>query len=621
MCGICGASRDADGRAVRAMNGALRHRGPDDAGVHIDEVTGTALGATRLSIIDLEGGHQPLSNEDGTVVAALNGEIYNFPLLREQLRARGHTLATSCDTEVLVHLYEDYGPDLVHALDGMYAFAIWDARRRRLVVARDRFGEKPLFYRQTPDGIVFASELTALLAAGGPREIDRAAVDAYFVLGYVPGPATMIEGVRQLPPGHLLLVEDGSVELRSYWHPPALTETLDADDVELVDELERLLMDSVRSRMIADVPLGVFLSGGTDSTLVTSLATEVSSHRVKTFTVGYDLGEVSEADPARAAADALGTEHHELTLRQGDVADLARDLFTRLDQPVADQALLASYAVARFAGESVKVVVGGEGADELFAGYPRYRYLALADRLDGRVPPAAGRLAAAGIRRMGIEGRAQRLAHVIEPVPAIQRHLDWVTEGRSERRAAFYGPGLESRFSSADLARRLPDPSAAEQLGTARTFMLQDQALWLPDDVLAKADRASMLASLEVRTPFLQPALADLAAAIPIERHLRDGGKALLREILARRQPAGTPRRSKVAFRVPAAEWLRGPLAPVIREQAADSALYRGGYMNRQAVTTAIAEHVSGRRDWSAVLWPLMVLAFWVDRVGAAGGF
>jgi asparagine synthase (glutamine-hydrolysing) len=329
---------------------------------------------------------------------------------------------------------------------------------------------------------------------------------------------------------------------------------------------------------------------------------------VRTFTVGYDVGGVSEATPARAGAAALGTEHHELILRSGDVEALSRTLYGRLDQPIADQALLASHAVSRFAREQVKVVVGGEGADELFGGYPRYRWLGVADRVGRVVPPVVGRMVGRGIRQLVPAGRPQRVGNVIEPASAMQRHLDWVTDGRAAARDAFYGPALRPDFGAASL----PDPGAED---TARALMRLDQSLWLPDDVLAKADRASMLASLEVRTPFLQLELASFAAMVPTSLHLADGGKALLRALLRKRLRT-THGRAKVAFRVPAAEWLRGPLVPVLREQLADGRLYSEGYFDRGAVSRAVDEHVSGVRDRTAVLWPLMVLGLWVDRVG-----
>jgi asparagine synthase (glutamine-hydrolysing) len=586
--------------------------------MHLDETTGTAIGATRLSIIDVQGGHQPVTNEVGSIAAVLNGEIYNYPALADRLRARGHTLRARVDTEALVHLYEDYGVDLVHALDGMYAFAIWDASRRRLVLARDRFGEKPLFYEVRNGVLTFASELCALIAGtGATPALDAAQLDAYFVLGYVPGPGTLLEGVRQVPPGHVLVWEDGRETVRQYWRPPVLTEGLASEGEDLVVETERLLADAVRSRLMADVPLGVFLSGGLDSTLVASFAAEASPRALETFTVGYDVGGVNETDPARIAAEAIGSDHHELLLGTADVEPLARSLFSRLDQPIADQALLASHAVSKFARERVKVVVGGEGADELFGGYPRYRWLTLAQRLDDRVPDPLARAFAGSLRRLPISGRAGRLSQVIDPDTAAARHLDWVTSDRQDARSWLYGPALQPSFSAESLESLLPH-TALEGADTGRAFMALDQVLWLPDDVLAKADRASMLASLEVRTPFLEPTLAEFASAVPARIHMQDGGKSLLRAVLRRRLPSMRRGRQKTAFRVPADQWLRGPLAPLVRDQVESSRLYEDGWIDRDAARRMVAEHAGGEQNRTEMLWPLMVLAFWVDRV--AGG-
>ena len=403
MCGICGHTADPEAAAVRAMNAAMVHRGPDDEGHNTDASCGVSLGARRLSVIDVEGGHQPLCNEDGTVWAALNGEIYNHPRLQELLRERGHTLRTGTDTEVLVHLYEEYGAELVHALEGMFAFAIWDTAKRTLIVARDRFGEKPLFYAPVGDGVAFSSELTSL-AAGTDlgAELDPIAVHEYFVFGYVPGERSIVAGVRQLPPGHLFTWQPGgALAERRYWSPPAAAVTSAESTPDLVSELGRLLSDSVRSRLVADVPLGVFLSGGVDSTLIAAIAARESSAPVKTFTVGYDVGDVDESENARQTAKEIGSEHHELILSVEEIAARVPEVLRMLDQPQADQSLPAFQAIAGFARESVTVAVGGEGADELFGGYPRYRWLARAEALHGRVPAAlagpAARLLEAGL--------------------------------------------------------------------------------------------------------------------------------------------------------------------------------------------------------------------------------
>jgi asparagine synthase (glutamine-hydrolysing) len=624
MCGICGATDDRHGEAVSAMNQAMVHRGPDDDGCHVDAATGLAIGARRLSIIDLSGGHQPLSNEDGTIWAALNGEIYNHPDLRRMLQERGHRFASETDTEVLVHLYEEFGAALVHALDGMFAFAIWDSREERLVIARDPFGEKPLFYAGSGGQLTFASELTALLASGRiSPELDPVSMHNFFVLGYLPGARSMVVGVSQLLPGHTLTWQRarGVTKVERYWEPPGYTNATNYGSLnELVAETRRLLEHSVRGRMISDVPLGVFLSGGLDSTLVAAIASQVSSAPVKTFAVGYEVGTVSETAGAAQSAAELGTIHHELTLTEADVAARLPDLISRLDQPLADQSLVALHAVAEFARREVTVVVGGEGADELFGGYPRYRWMERARQIEPLVPQTVARLGGSTVTKLPISPRLRRLAHVIERDDPWHRHLDWVTDRRREHRSELYGPklawGVTATITLEETRRQLTPRLAAELRDhPAAGLMLLDQLQWLPGDVLTKADRASMLCSLEVRTPFLTRELAELAGSVPAAVHVRGPGKNLLRHVLAELLPQSRLRRTKTAFRVPAARWLRGPLAPVLRDQLDHGALYRDGWINRAPVLHMVDNHVAGRRDWTHILWPLLSLGLWIDRV------
>ncbi|HEV7615865.1 MAG TPA: asparagine synthase (glutamine-hydrolyzing) [Solirubrobacterales bacterium] len=618
MCGICGHTRDPEGAAARAMNGAMVHRGPDDEGVHSDAASGVSLGARRLSVIDVEHGHQPLANEDGTIWAALNGEIYNHPRLQQLLRERGHTLATGTDTEVLVHLYEEYGADLVHALEGMFAFAIWDTRTQTLLVARDRFGEKPLFYANSGDDLAFASELTAL-AAGADlgAELDPVAVHEYFVFGYVPGERSIVAGARQLPPGHLLTWKPGGkLEERRYWSPPAAAVSEAGESTaDLVGELGRLLSNSVRSRLIADVPLGVFLSGGVDSTLIAALAARESSHPVKTFTVGYDVGDVSEAEAARATAREIGSEHHELVLKVDEIAARVPAVLRGLDQPQADQSLPAFQAIAGFARESVTVAVGGEGADELFGGYPRYRWLSRAEALGATVPASlakpAARLLAAGLPA----GRAGRLADVLEPRSAMERHIDWIAGERLAMRDTLYGPRLNGSDPLAGLAAGLDGLVAPDGLSVAGRFMLLDQLHWLPGDVLAKADRASMQVSLEVRTPYLNHELAEFAATVPPDLQTGGGGKSLLRLLLAELLPESSMKRPKTAFRVPAADWLRGPLSPILLDQVNNGHVCEEGWIDRAAAAKLLDRHIASEADGSAALWPILAFGLWLDRL------
>ncbi len=621
MCGICGHTADPQAAAVRAMNQAMVHRGPDDEGHRTDAESGVSLGARRLSVIDVEGGHQPLGNEDGTVWAALNGEIYNHPRLQALLRERGHTLRSGSDTEVLVHLYEEYGDELVHALEGMFAFAIWDSRRRRLLVARDRFGEKPLFYAPAGEGVAFASELTAL-AAGAElgSELDPVAVHEYFVFGYVPGERSILAGVRQLPPGHLFTWEPGAALVeRRYWSPPVPAVTSAESVPDLVSELGRLLSDSVRSRLIADVPLGVFLSGGVDSTLIAAIAARESGAPLKTFTVGYDVGDVDESEAARTTAREIGSEHHQLVLAVDEIAARVPGVLRAMDQPLSDQSLPAFQAIAGFARESVTVAVGGEGADELFGGYPRYRWLARAEALHDAVPAAlagpAARLLEAGLPA----GRLGRLADVARPRPAMERHLDWVAGERLGMRDSLYGPRLRGSAELGDLAAGLDHLVDADGLSVAGRFMLLDQLHWLPGDVLTKADRASMQVSLEVRTPYLSPELAEFAATIPPELHNGGRGKVLLRALLAELLPESAMKRPKTAFRVPAADWLRGPLAPILADQVRAGHACEEGWIDRAAATRALDRHQAGA-DNSAALWPILSFGLWLDRLRGRDG-
>lgn len=615
VCGICGSAAPRPDHAVAAMNAAMVHRGPDDRGAHTSEALGVAIGARRLSIIDVAGGHQPVSNEDGTIWAVLNGEIYNHPALQAMLRQLGHTLRTSTDTEVLVHLYEEYGDDLVHALEGMFAFALLDERTGRLIVGRDRFGEKPLFYTMNGGSLTFASELDALLAGSGVAlDLDPVAVDQYFVLGYVTTPRSIVRDVDQLPAGHLLVwqVSDRIPRVRAYWaSPDPLEWPRREDEDDLVAETLRLLEVSVRGRMLADVPLGVLLSGGLDSTLLAAIAARVSDGPVKTFTVGYDTGTENELAPARATAQALGTEHRELVLTANALAERVPDVLTAIDQPVADPALIALNAVAEFARQEVTVAVGGEGADELFGGYPRYIWLSRAQMLDGRAPAAVRRVGARSLASV-TRGRARRLADVVEPLGAAERHLDWVTNGRRHDRGSIYGPALRAIDHDA-LALGVREATRTTSKGTlASSFMRMDQRSWLQDDVLPKANRAGMLVSLELRTPYLHRELAEFAASVPAEVHLAGGGKRLLRRVLHEVAP-DLPQRRKRPFGVPLAQWLRGPLRSQLEDHVSDSNIYSEELFDREEVRRRMARHASGAGDESAVLWPLLTLGLWLD--------
>ncbi len=603
---------------MRAMCATLRHRGPDDEGIHSDAQAGVTIGARRLAIMDIDGGHQPLCNEDGSVWAAFNGEIYNHPKLREDLRRRGHAFSTHGDTEVLVHLYEEYGEAMVHALEGMFTFAIWDQRERRLLLARDRFGEKPLFVHEHGGELMFASELTSLLHVKPQlRELDPYAVDAFFVFAYVPGPGTIVPGVRQLAPGKLLSWNRSrGCEERSWWSAPELAVRRRESFRSVAAEAELLFEESVRSRMVADVPVGVFLSGGIDSTLVAVAAARASSRRLQTFTVGYDVGAVNETERARAVAERLGSDHHEVTLTRADVAERAPKVLSHMDQPLGDRAAVPLHALSEFARPRVTVALGGEGADELFGGYPRYRWLERARRLQAALPGPALRSLRGALRQSARWGPAARPSHRLAPTSVLERNLDWVTSERRHRRESLYGPRLAELDRGRVLANLGQRAGELDGGTAARWLMHLDQVHYLPDDVLVKTDRASMLVSLEIRTVFLHAGLAELAGSLDTSLHLGGAGKALVHELLP--DDVLPPTRSrgyrKTAFRVPAAEWLRGPLAPVLREQLEHGTIYRDGYFDRHAAERLVREHATAASDHSDLLWPLLSFGLWADR-------
>jgi asparagine synthase (glutamine-hydrolysing) len=619
MCGICGTTGAFDDSSVHRMNGLLRHRGPDDAGVFFDRESGVGIGARRLAIIDVSGGHQPLSNEDGTVWAVLNGEIYNHPTLRERLARRGHVLRTRTDTEVLVHLYEDYGDALVHAIEGMYAFAIWDRARHRFLLARDRFGEKPLFYCASGGNLLFASELTALSSGLDPMpDLDPRAVAAFCHLGYVPGPLSMLEHVWQVPPGHTLTWQAprGDVSLARYWAPTLVPAGVGTSEDQAA-QARHLLEASIRSRLVADVPVGVFLSGGVDSSLVTAMACRHTA-RVRTFSVGYDAGRraADETAIARWTASRLSTEHHEVVLTSADAGARVPALLSALDQPLADPTLVATQALAEHARQHVKVVVGGDGADELFGGYPRYRWLSRAQRTERLLPESLGPGLAGVCARLSPGARSARLASLLTPMPFMSRNRLWVETARPGLIPGLAGPRLVAAASLDDFVAPPEAMDGAVARGDpAAAAMWLDQTTWLPDDILAKADRATMLMSLEMRTPFLERGLVEFANGVPSHVRIGCDGKRLLRSALRQVLPGAAPRRRKRAFRVPAADWLRGPLAPVLQHQLREGCAFSEGWLDRAGAARLVDEHLAGTGDRSGLLWSVLAFGLWLDRL------
>jgi asparagine synthase (glutamine-hydrolysing) len=621
MCGICGlAALDGgpvDDRGLDAMLDTLVHRGPDDRGTRTDGPV--ALGARRLAIIDLARGHQPMANEDGTVLAVQNGEIYNHGALHTDLAARGHRFATRCDTEVLVHGYEEHGEGLLERLRGMFALAIWDARARRLLLARDRFGIKPLYWRAAGGVLSFASELKALRRQPGFRgELDPAALEAYLAYNSIPAPLSIHRDVRKLPPGHLLSWEPGrEPEVRRWCRvtPAPRSALRRGGEAELAAELRERLRDSVRTHLVADVPVGVFLSGGVDSGTLTALAAEVSGEPLRTFSVGFDERSFDELEQARLVARRYGTDHHEVVLRP-DAATLLGELVDAFDEPFADSSALPAYAVSRLASEHVKVALSGEGADELFGGYFTYVADVVAPWLRGParvLRPAVERLPSSS-RRVSAEYKAKRFVRAAS-LPPLERHHGW---------KEILSPALRAELlsrSPADGAR--PDPvdvlraRFAETAGAPALARLQDVdiGVYLPDDLLVKTDRSSMAHSLEVRVPFCDPHVAELALALPTSMKVRGTAKKrLLRRAARPLLPEEVVDGPKRGFSIPAAAWLRGELLPLTREVLAPGALARTGVLDPAPVQRLLDEHVARRDDHSRPLWGLLCLALWLER-------
>jgi asparagine synthase (glutamine-hydrolysing) len=610
MCGIAGlASRRgaADPERLRAMSATLVHRGPDSDGLRVDGPVG--LAARRLSIIDLETGDQPIGNENGTVHVVQNGEIYNYRELRAGLVQAGHRFATRSDTEVLVHLYEEHGDAFAERLRGMFAVAIWDAPRRRLVLARDRFGIKPLYYRSDVDGLSFASELRALPRGG----VDLDALEAFMAFNSIPAPYSIFRDIRKLPPGHLLVWENGEVRISRFARPaPASASDIrDENEDELAEELRGRLRDSVRAHLIADVPVGVLLSGGIDSALVTALAAEESAEPVHTFSIGFEERSFDELEGARSVAARYGTRHEEIVLRP-DAAHLLSAIADAFDEPCGDSSALPTYLVSELASRSVKVAMSGEGGDELFGGYYTYAADLLALRY-GRIAALARplvELLPSSSRRVSLDYKAKRFARGAA-LPPLERHHAWKEIFSPEARAEL--TGRRAAFDPVDLYRaRFGETDGAELLARLQDV---DLGLYLVDDLLVKTDRASMAHSLEARVPYLDPVVAGLALALPTRmkvRRLRK--KVLLRRAAAPLLPKRIVYGRKRGFSIPAAAWLRGELVPFARDVLSAETLRRQGFFRPDAVARVLDRHVSGEEDLSRQLWGLLGFTLWHER-------
>jgi asparagine synthase (glutamine-hydrolysing) len=590
------------------MTEGISHRGPDDFGYHVQGRVG--LGHRRLSIIDLEGGRQPMSNEDDSIVVVFNGEIYNYQDIRKALLRRGHQFKTRSDTETIVHAYEEYGDDCVQQFRGMFVFALWDQRRERLLIVRDRLGIKPLYYYQGPDSLVFSSEIKSLTECPEiPREVDETSLNLYLSLRYVPGPRTMFKGILKLQPGHLLVADREGVRLRKYWditYGPPLSDSEDA-----VRQFQSLLEESVKLRMIAEVPLGVFLSGGLDSSAILAIMSKArQGEPIKTFSVGYpstngEDDENCEVAFARQAAQAFGAEHHEFNLNALDFADFVPKLAWQLDEPLADPSCIPLYFISRLARQHITVVLSGEGADEILGGYGIYRKMLALENLR-QIPGAEW--TAARLAGLAPEGRYQNVLEMTS-LPLAQRYRG-ISRG--------FRPALQARLIRQRMRanQNLDDIFAPLFQATSHTSPLNrmlyaDSKVWLPDDLLLKADKMTMANALELRVPFLDHKLVEFAAQLPDSMKLKGGvGKVLLRRILKGVLPESILDRPKKGFPVPVLAWLRGPLRDFTRQ----TLLVPGSACRRFFDLQVLEEIVDGQEagvDRQQEIWSLLIFEFW----------
>jgi asparagine synthase (glutamine-hydrolysing) len=624
MCGIAGiykphCSEQLSPEAVRAMTQTIIHRGPDDEGIYTG--AGIAFGFRRLSIIDLAGGHQPLANEDETVWVMLNGEIYNYPELREELATRGHVFRTHSDTEVIAHLYEEVGEKCFERLRGMFAIAIWDARRKTMLLARDRVGKKPLFYAEDSEQVTFASELKALLTSPHvSREMDLTALSDYFSLGYVPAPKTIYRAVRKIPPGHYKVFSAQGSRQAAYWDL-SFANTQECSEEDWCNQLRHELGEATRVRLLSDVPLGAFLSGGVDSSAVVAMMTKFMQRSVTTCSIGFDEQEFSELPHSREVAQHFRTDHHTQVVRPDALAIVSK-LAWHFDEPFADSSAIPTYYVSKVAREHVTVALGGDGGDENFAGYRRYAFDRVENRLRGLCP--------AGIRSR-VFGPLGRWYPGVAWAPRIFRaKATFQSLSRSPLEGYFnsislFRPDEKPQLLSQDVLKTLAGYDSIDVLRShydradtrdpLSKIQYVDIKTYLPDDILAKVDRASMAVSLEVRAPLLDHKLMELAARIPSSLKLRRmNGKYIFKKALQGVVPQETLTRRKQGFVIPLNRWFRKELKELVEERVLGA---KDDLLNVNYLQRIWTEHQKGTRDRTAHLWSVLMFREWQNTFRA----
>jgi asparagine synthase (glutamine-hydrolysing) len=627
MCGIAGFIDQGQGdeqaaELIDEMCRVIRHRGPDDQGTWVE--AGVALGMRRLSIIDVAGGHQPIFNEDGSIGVVFNGEIYNYQELQVQLRARGHRFRTDADTEVIVHAYEEYGDDCAQHLRGMFVFALWDGRRERLLAARDRFGKKPFNYYWDGTRLIFGSEIKSILQAGIRRDINPIALDEYLAYGYVPSPLTIFQDVYKLPAAHILTYEQGQVKTRRYWEL-SFAPTCGDDEETAIERTRALLKEAVRIRLMSEVPLGAFLSGGIDSSIVVGLMSEEMSQPVKTFSIGFAEDGYNELPYARQVAEQFGTEHHEY-LVEPKLIEVLPELVWAYDEPFADSSMLPTYYVSKLAREQVTVALSGDGGDEIFGGYRNYRYEAILAALPGPARLAGGLLGPLLPDRLRAKTRVSGMNRDLAS-RAVDMNLHFATVSRDR----LYTPGFYCQVEDHDPRRRQLDLFAGtESLNAIARLQKADVEMWLPDDILTKVDKASMLNSLETRAPLLDQELAAYVASLPANVRTRAGTlKYLLKRVAGTILPAEVMQRRKQGFAMPVEDWFRCELAAYSRELLDSPRLYGRGIFQPAAIRGLLDEHArASRARTDRQIWALVCLELWfqtyldapvVDSLARAG--
>jgi asparagine synthase (glutamine-hydrolysing) len=610
VCGIAGfvdaTYNDGDATAlIDAMCQAIRHRGPDEQGVWVGN--GVALGMRRLAIIDRSLGHQPMFNEDESVLAIFNGEIYNYRELQKELQRRGHRFRTNSDTEVIVHAYEEYGDNCVKHLHGMFSFAIWDKKRGRLLAARDRFGKKPFNYFWDGRMFIFGSEIKSLLKAGIPREIDPIALDEYLTYRYVPTPHTIFQGVRKLPAAHTLTYENGVVEIKRYWDLP-FTPTNQDDEATAIERIGVLLRDAVQMRLMSEVPLGAFLSGGIDSSVVVGLMSQMMSQPVKTFSIGFDEEDYSELPHARHIADYFGTEHHEFVV-EPDLISVLPELAWAYDEPFADPSMLPTYYVSKLAREHVTVALTGDGGDEIFGGYLPYRR----EYEINRMPVFLRFILKYGSSLMPNGMRGKNRLHYLLSDPAL-RCVEATRMFRNDSRAVMYSDDYFSHVRHHDpLERHLNEYRATSHLDIMSQMQRVDARIYLADDILVKVDKASMANSLETRAPLLDQHLAEYVSSLPSALRMRNGVlKYLLKKVAADLLPPDIIARPKMGFGVPLEHWFKGDLTGYAHDLLTSSQASQRGIFDPLFIEELLKVHRRKKAvNESEAIWALLCLEHW----------